>query len=232
MFFLSASQTSSPLEEPQQTFPLALPFAVPVLERLFLPGGQLEWFCWYFGSSSIRRHLLQHHGLGAPGKPPVSVCLQVPRGHAAFHWPPAQLLQPGYKSGCRMDMGLKPETSTLLCPWSSQERFGASPNLQLRSSIHPCLPQNLAAVPAASTSAPMCLCNLIFIPSIVISLQPRGKDNLSEQSCWQRGCPKSTRGVGERDGAMPPSQEGWLRLWMSVLLQHTHTKNYLFRLEN
>lgn len=139
MFFLSATQTSSPLEEPQQTFPLAMPFAVPVLERLFLPGGQLEWFCWYFGSSSTRRHLLQHRGLGAPGKRPVSVCLQVPRGHAAFHWPPAQLLQPGYKSGCRMDMGLKPEISTLLCPWSSQERFGGQPQSSAEV-FHPSTP--------------------------------------------------------------------------------------------
>lgn len=42
MFFLSAAQTWSSLGEPQQTFPPAVPFTIPVLERLSLPEGELE----------------------------------------------------------------------------------------------------------------------------------------------------------------------------------------------
>ena len=39
---------------------------------------KMQWFCWCFGSFSTCGRLLRHRGLGAPGKPPISVCLQVP----------------------------------------------------------------------------------------------------------------------------------------------------------
>lgn len=102
---------------------------------------KMKWFCWCFGSFPTCRHLLQHRGPGAPGKPPISVCLRVALGHAAFHWPSAQLLQPGYKSDCWMDMGLRTKISTLLCPPAPLGYFEASLSLQLRSSIHPSCPR-------------------------------------------------------------------------------------------
>ena len=132
MFFLSATQTLSSLEEPRQAFPLAVPFAVTALERLSLPGGQLEdamvlLVLWVFfhlrtpapaswsGCSRETSHL------SLPSGPSVIL------GHAAFHWPPAQLL--GYKPACWMDTGLKTEISTLLCPPAPLGYFGGSPSL-------------------------------------------------------------------------------------------------------